>query len=594
MKIKLKQKPLSCFYWVTWLFKPLLISAFIFLFHGLNAQTTKSVYFIGNSVTDAINYAGMVKMAQAKGYTQNWGREMIPGSPLVGLWDGRATAGFSEQPYGLPANAFPNYIWDCISLQPFDRGIDGSDGDLAMSRNFIDLAKSKSPNVQFYIYGRWPRCSEPNNNPAGHLSDPQCTPEEWNRRWNRTFPGSEFNSEESRMFFEKLTDAINASNPGVKKILMVPVGEVFASLNNKMAQGLVPGYPSIWKVYADNIHIDNVGSFIATCTFLSTFYATDPRGLQVPSEFGAIDANLVSIIESTIWEVVSTYSYTGVSSANTVRPSSVSVSPATLSVSRGQSSTISSNVLPTNATNRNVIWSSDNTSVATVSATGVVTGVAIGSCTITATTIDGGLNANCVVTVVTDNTSGSVYLSDMAWTSATASYGTVHNDKSVDGNPMKINGVSYSKGLGTHAVSEIVYNLGGQYTGFKSDVGMDDESGLTGCGSATFQVWTDGTMIYESAKILRGQSAQTINVDVRGKNTLKLTVTDGGDGNCGDHVDWGNAQLQGSGTSVPVTGITVSPTSLSLKAGKTSTVSATIAPQSGCKLEFIQYNRCNG
>ena len=57
-------------------------------------------------------------------------------------------------------------------------------------------------------------------------------------------------------------------------------------------------------------------------------------------------------------------------------------------------------VLPTNATNKLVTWSSSNTTVATVSSTGLVTAKADGSATITGTTDDGGFTSTCDVTVI--------------------------------------------------------------------------------------------------------------------------------------------------------------------------------------------------
>ncbi|MEE1096428.1 MAG: Ig-like domain-containing protein [Paludibacteraceae bacterium] len=64
----------------------------------------------------------------------------------------------------------------------------------------------------------------------------------------------------------------------------------------------------------------------------------------------------------------------------------------------GRAETLTATIQPADATNKAVTWTSDNTGVATVN-NGVVTGVSVGSATITAKTADGGFTATCTVTV---------------------------------------------------------------------------------------------------------------------------------------------------------------------------------------------------
>lgn len=60
-------------------------------------------------------------------------------------------------------------------------------------------------------------------------------------------------------------------------------------------------------------------------------------------------------------------------------------------------------VLPEDAVNKTVVWSSDAEDVASVDAsTGLVTALEAGTAKITATTEDGGYTASCAVTVTTD------------------------------------------------------------------------------------------------------------------------------------------------------------------------------------------------
>lgn len=86
--------------------------------------------------------------------------------------------------------------------------------------------------------------------------------------------------------------------------------------------------------------------------------------------------------------------------ANTVSVSSVSLSPTSLSMVKGWTHTFKAYISPDNAADKTVTWSSSNTSVATVSSSGVVTAQAVGSATITVKTNDGGMTASCDITVL--------------------------------------------------------------------------------------------------------------------------------------------------------------------------------------------------
>ena len=76
----------------------------------------------------------------------------------------------------------------------------------------------------------------------------------------------------------------------------------------------------------------------------------------------------------------------------------VTLNPTLLSLFTGGSETLTATVEPSNATNKNVTWSSDKPEVATVE-NGKVTAKAAGTATITVTTEDGKKTATCTVTV---------------------------------------------------------------------------------------------------------------------------------------------------------------------------------------------------
>ena len=84
---------------------------------------------------------------------------------------------------------------------------------------------------------------------------------------------------------------------------------------------------------------------------------------------------------------------------STVIPTSVSISGCQSSLSVGANTSLTATVLPSNATNKNVTWSSSNSNVASVNSSGVVSAVAAGSAIINVTTVSGNKTATCSVTV---------------------------------------------------------------------------------------------------------------------------------------------------------------------------------------------------
>lgn len=78
----------------------------------------------------------------------------------------------------------------------------------------------------------------------------------------------------------------------------------------------------------------------------------------------------------------------------------VTVNPSTAQVEVGQSIQLNANVAPSNATNKQVTWSVAGGSTASVSPSGLVTGLAPGTATVTATTADGNKTASATITVV--------------------------------------------------------------------------------------------------------------------------------------------------------------------------------------------------
>jgi hypothetical protein len=160
------------------------------------------------------------------------------------------------------------------------------------------------------------------------------------------------------------------------------------------------------------------------------------------------------------------------------------------------------------------------------------------------------VNSN-VANATTTGASATTFISDLAWTSATAGWGTVRKDLSVTGRTLSVGGSSYAKGLGTHVNSSIVYNLSGSYSRFQSDVGVDEAA--RGVGLVVFEVIGDGVLLYKSAVLTNGQVAK-VDVSVEGVKQLTLRAVTGASSGSIDfgHADWaGRPSSSGRPASPP-------------------------------------------
>lgn len=257
-------------------------------FQATSAQSSESsLYLVGNSLTDAVRYDGLDALAESQGHPLIWGRHMIPGAPLDWIFN-HPDDGFREEPYGAYRQAFANYTWDYVTLQPFDRQLNS---DLETIAQYLSLLESRSPDAQVFIYAQWPE----NNS------------QDWDAQWLRPYTGQWDGTQRTQNYYETLTQTLNEQQLTARPIRMIPVGHVMYALNQRMKTGEVPGYQHITDVYTDGIHVNSVGSYIVATTFYATIFQSSPVGLPVPPQYqedAPISDELAAIIQETVWDVV--------------------------------------------------------------------------------------------------------------------------------------------------------------------------------------------------------------------------------------------------------------------------------------------------
>lgn len=107
--------------------------------------------------------------------------------------------------------------------------------------------------------------------------------------------------------------------------------------------------------------------------------------------------------------------------------------------------------------------------------------------------------------------------------------------------PLKIGEKAYTSGIGTHAPSETVLLLDGQYERLTAEVGVLPQGDSVG--SVVFKVILDGEEAFDSGVLKDGMAAVPVDVSLKGVAELRLVVTDAGDGVTCDMANWANLEL---------------------------------------------------
>jgi uncharacterized protein YjdB/cytochrome c553 len=303
--------------------------------------------------------------------------------------------------------------------------------------------------------------------------------------------------------------------------------------------------------------------------------------------------------------------------AQSIPVSGVTVTPTSVTVKAGASSTLSAAVAPANATNKAITWSSSSTGVATVSATGVVTGVAAGNAVITAATADGNRTASSAVTVTSEPQTIPVTGVTVMPTSVTVKAGASSNLSAAvapaNATNKAITWSSSNTGVATVSATGVVTGVaagnavitatsadGGRSASSNVAVTAADSGNPGTCSNATpatLPMTFDGAGEFcrvTSGTISEFNSWNVERVDINGvvytnaywnvwsANKLPAKIN----GNYTIHYvakyPWSHLEVNGSGGSqsntVAVTGVTVTPASVTVKAGASTSLSAAVAP----------------
>lgn len=150
-----------------------------------------------------------------------------------------------------------------------------------------------------------------------------------------------------------------------------------------------------------------------------------------------------------------------------------------------------------------------------------------------------------LIPVATPGAVESLWLDELDVSLIGQGWGQPQPRRSVEKNPILLNGERYRRGVGSHAPGSFYVQLDGNATRFQAAVGIDDEVGANG--SARVRVHADGNLVADTGVLRGGQAPAILDIPLEGVELLLLVMTDGGDDRGFDHVDFADARFSFTG-----------------------------------------------
>ena len=281
--------------------------------------------------------------------------------------------------------------------------------------------------------------------------------------------------------------------------------------------------------------------------------------------------------------ITCTHVATGAKATCKVTIGYVTLDKTVVSVKKGKTVTLTPTVYPSTLTDKSVTWKSSDTNIATVSSDGKVKGVKYGQATITCTSVATGLSTTCLVTV------GSIILDESVltlekgktFTLEPTVYPSTLEDKSVTwkssdtgiatvSSSGKVKGVK--AGTATITCTSVTTGLSATCEVTVSYVKLDKTTASVNTGKTlTLKATVYPSTLDDRSVTWKSSNTKIATVSTSGKvkgvkaGTATITCTS-------------NATGLSASCKVTVGSVSLDKTTLTLQKGKTSTLTATVAP----------------
>lgn len=319
------------------------------------------VYYFGNSLTENTMPPFHPLLAQGAGKRWETASLIAGGAPLFHLADQLDQDQWS---YGARAKTrLLGQPWDAITLQPatwiglrrtgaetggWVKDPTKEVGDLASASRIIDTFLGVNPRGKVFIFSPWPGMSGGQQGPGGQM---QMSPAErasfdYPAAWLKKYDAAarwQGNTFSTRDYHSQLFEALKEKYPKLwtsGRLAMIPSGDVYLALDEKLKAAKLPGITGIASFYTDVIHQrSGLPRYTSAAIFYATMFQSDPAkldwrayanpelykrtndnpdatrrffvNLKDLGEHLPMTAENVKLVNDVIWEVVRAHPYAG-------------------------------------------------------------------------------------------------------------------------------------------------------------------------------------------------------------------------------------------------------------------------------------------
>ncbi|MEM7318463.1 MAG: hypothetical protein AAF408_05510 [Pseudomonadota bacterium] len=248
----------------------------------------------GHSLTDTIiaPLSDLINSASMRGGKLD--KSTLPGSPMDWRWNNPATPDI-RQP-----NVMSQYELLVITERaPLSGTLQFHDSE-KWALHWFEHAWNNGRNGQgarSILYATWvnldsgPDYRNPNKDIEGHIPFRERLPLEQDR-------------------WQFILDYVNANRPAESPpMVMIPGPLIMALAYDEIAAGKAPGITDISDLFADEIHLNELGSYLIALAHFAVIHNTDPRGLMhgVARRGGPTKAQ-ATWMQDVVWRVLMQYS----------------------------------------------------------------------------------------------------------------------------------------------------------------------------------------------------------------------------------------------------------------------------------------------